>query len=429
MCKFETLFKCTNMFFPFIFGALGVYVFIFLKPDYYFDRIERNEIKELYYSRAIMNILVSKNILSNDNYSPLFRGYKGLIGYSRNISAFNYTKFKGSYYYSVKNYSYEYLLNNTVKKNEKCPKNKRQCGYLRKDLIVCLRNDEECPINDIKIDAQSSYTYKTIIYENILSFDNNYIHFTNKRTDNYILFDLLFSIKHPLSKIELLNSEYKDIFQLHEGEKQWYFSGKIDKINVYKQLDTTKITLKDLLTEYGTLKTFQDYPNYKTNYFNSTIFIYKKYALPFSITLEQVDLINNDINKLLLYLSFVLIFLTFAPSTGADTINSFNYAVLIYVIISLIHLLIIFLFFFNWKIIMNSGFLANFSDKNKFRIRVILLRIFYVVLAIVQNIMIIFELRKVCDKYGYYYEPKKKDLKKELKETKEAPLIPINNKE
>ena len=51
MCKFETLFKCTNLFFPFIFGSLGVYVFMFLKPDYYFDKTEINEIKELYYSK------------------------------------------------------------------------------------------------------------------------------------------------------------------------------------------------------------------------------------------------------------------------------------------------------------------------------------------------------------------------------------------
>ena len=51
--------------------------------------------------------------------------------------------------------SYYDLLNDgsIIKKNEKCPENKKSCGYIdTKQNILCLDKNKECPINYIKID-------------------------------------------------------------------------------------------------------------------------------------------------------------------------------------------------------------------------------------------------------------------------------------
>lgn len=46
-----------------------------------------------------------------------------------------------------------------------------------------------------------------ISYASLKIDDNEYIHFTNEKTDNQIAFDLLMSLEHPVSKIELLEKE------------------------------------------------------------------------------------------------------------------------------------------------------------------------------------------------------------------------------
>jgi len=98
------------------------------------------------------------------------------------VNAFNYDHLKGVYFYGEKksqaNYSYEKLKKLSVKKGEKCPANKKQCGYLNEELILCLDNSDTCPISDIIINNQVEYSVGNIKYNKINFIDDKYIHFT-----------------------------------------------------------------------------------------------------------------------------------------------------------------------------------------------------------------------------------------------------------
>ena len=110
-----------------------------------------------------------------------------------------------------------------------------------------------------------------------------------KQTDNQIIFDLLFSIEHPLSQLETSNKDYDKIFKLHYREIEEYYSGNINNIKTYKQFYNTGVTLKEFLTSIGKLETFTNIPYYKTKYFDSTIFIYKKFPMPISVPIEECE--------------------------------------------------------------------------------------------------------------------------------------------
>ena len=373
-----------------------------------------------------MNITKSFDLYEYDNYFPLFGSYKGLDGghsygecydifdgdcksddshyycddgdypLERNkcydfhsIPAFNYSKFDNEYYYAIKgskDFSYEYLKNNTVKEGEKCPNNKKKCGYLMEGLILCLGINEVCPINDIIINEQTHYSYNNIEYETI-SFRNKYnIHFTNQNTNNLILFDLLFSIEHPLSKIEIREELYNKIFQLHKRENHFYFNGSINEIKVYKQLYNTGETLKQLLQSLGYFNDFKLQPDYKTECFYSKIFIYKKYTLPFPITLEQVEDVDDKSDRFFIcsYICSLIFLFLFFPNYFYIYSN-YKWKKYHYIAIIIGHLIIIFTFFLNIQFI-NSEILKYFPDKNLYKNRQIYLYLSYFILIIIQNI-------------------------------------------
>ena len=102
------------------------------------------------------------------------------------------------------------------------------------------------------------YSTGNIKYNKIRFIDDKYIHFTNEKTDNQILFDLLFSINHPLSQIETSNKDYNKIFQLHYREIERNYSGNLDNIKSYKQFYNAGVTLKEFLTSIGKFETFKN---------------------------------------------------------------------------------------------------------------------------------------------------------------------------
>ena len=79
---------------------------------------------------------------------------------------------------------------------------------------------------------------------------NRYFHYTNEKINNQIIFDLLFSIENPLSKIEINKKFYKNIFRLHNRENDAYFSGNIDHIKAYKKLFNTEISFREFYNYY-----------------------------------------------------------------------------------------------------------------------------------------------------------------------------------
>jgi hypothetical protein len=105
-----------------------------------------------------------------------------------------------------------------------------------------------------------------------------------------------------LSKIETKESNYDKIFKLHEAETDIYYNGNIDDINAYNKIYNTGITLKELFISYNIFDTIQKEPNYKTEYYNSYIFLYKKYPVPLNgITEEGIKNMDNLYKNAFMY--------------------------------------------------------------------------------------------------------------------------------
>ena len=80
--------------------------------------------------------------------------------------------------------------------------------------------------------------------------ENEYIHYTNEKINNQILFDLILSIEHPASKIEISKKEHNNIFQLNKYENNYYYKGNIDNVKSLKKIYNTNITYEQRLKIY-----------------------------------------------------------------------------------------------------------------------------------------------------------------------------------
>ncbi len=90
---------------------------------------------------------------------------------------------------SNKNYFDYYKL--SVVNNTQCKSGYQPCGYLDKyDRILCLPQNEQCPINDIVYNNQNSYFHNNITYQTIKINENEYLHYTNKNIKGYIIIGL-----------------------------------------------------------------------------------------------------------------------------------------------------------------------------------------------------------------------------------------------
>ena len=84
-----------------------------------------------------------------------------------------------------KNY-FDYL-DSSVDIYDECPSGSRNCGKLDKERNLCVKRGEECPINDIVYNNQSTYTKNGILYNTVEIKENEYLHYTNRQTNNYII--------------------------------------------------------------------------------------------------------------------------------------------------------------------------------------------------------------------------------------------------
>ena len=84
--------------------------------------------------------------------------------------------------------NYEYLLQHS---GENCEENYKKCGILDTlGNIMCIPKEDECPINDIKVDLSSNYNkyisqgYKMAHLENLT--EEYSLYYTNMETDKEI---------------------------------------------------------------------------------------------------------------------------------------------------------------------------------------------------------------------------------------------------
>lgn len=93
------------------------------------------------------------------------------------------------YYKNFNNYfSYQSLLQNSVKKGEKCPDGTKKCGLLDlSEKVLCIDQNLSCPINKILVNnspvSPQDHNYQTLNFSDGLTF----LHYTNESVDNSVI--------------------------------------------------------------------------------------------------------------------------------------------------------------------------------------------------------------------------------------------------
>ena len=440
-----------------VFGCMFLFFFGIFFPAFKISphplNDERKEnLKEFYNMKPILNIIESNiSNLFNESYFPLFGKYKGLNGghafkncdklfegtcledKEKNEDKYCPTDEDGSkldwktcvdyipipevnyihyihnnekYYYSEKiNKTNEMLFKMTVKEKEKCPENTKNCGILSLGSRLCFNIEDECPINDIIINRQSEYIDNNIIYKSLKMKENEYLHYTNEKTDNQIIFDLILSLEHPLSIIETSKKKYFNIiYKLCQYENEYYYKGNINNIKSLKKIYNTNKNYKELIQLYNIYNLITSEPTYKTEYFSSNIFLYKKYSIPLlKATYQEIEQYDKDIliSYIFNYLSAVLL----CPlGMSLFSIHKYPNTILFYLGVLIIDGLISFFFFFKFKCLTSNIFEDNyvFKEANTDRKRLLGLHSSYFSLTIIHNFAFVYIW--ICKKYDDYYK-------------------------
>jgi hypothetical protein len=435
----------------FLLGFIGIFVCAFKIPSNLFDYLENLQIINMYNSRPIMDIIVSENELPYKNTTyPLLGKYNGINGGHKylgcyrtfpgscyddiksgkevycpgdetktkliyeyctnniNIPETNYSIYKSKFLYAEKTMRkirYETLLTNAISENQPCPNNQKKCGYLNEGLVICYDMNETCPINDIIFDNNSIHSEGNINYTSLKINDNEYIHFTNEKTDNQIFFDLILSIEHPLSKIELPENEETNTFQLHENEIDMYYIGNIDGIKVFKQLYNTNLTYEEIARTYNIYDQMANDTRYKKSKFKSNMFIYKKNPIPFSRYTKKDIFDYNDGYHLAYVLNYVACAFLIVSSVFIILIVVIWYYRIFFVLgMALFDGVVILFFSLTIKYLSNSEIfnkdIDSFADKDYHRVQLLTLYCFYFSIAVLKILFGLFLI---------FYKPIKND--------------------
>ena len=128
--------------------------------------------------------------------------------------------------------------------------------------ILCINEGEKCPINDIVYNTQSNYTKDNIIYESVKinigkEFQNEYIHYTNEQTENFIITNLTIigggGSAFPCGSND--NDEFEsisavDINKYCEGKETnftYYFFNKLSSVQFEQFYNENNLSLIDLV--------------------------------------------------------------------------------------------------------------------------------------------------------------------------------------
>ena len=108
-----------------------------------------------------------------------------------------YKYFKGNRLCTSKrpNKNYFDYLDSSIDINEQCKNGTKKCGKLDINRILCVKETENCPINDIVYNNQQFYISNNINYTSIKlnsekKEEYEYIHYTNEQIDNFIITNL-----------------------------------------------------------------------------------------------------------------------------------------------------------------------------------------------------------------------------------------------
>ena len=208
-----------------------------------------------------------------------------------------YKYFKGARLCTSKrpNKNYFDYLQSSIGINEICKEGTKKCGKLDVNRILCVKEGEKCPINDIVYNYQSNYTKDNITYESMKISYNEYIHYTNEQTENYIITNLTIigggESAFPCGSNDndkFYSISEVDINRYCKGEETnytYYFFNKLSSVRFKQFYDENNLSLIDLEEYQKDIYYKEDMVLFSTGYF--------------SLSEEDIKIIKrpSDINK------------------------------------------------------------------------------------------------------------------------------------
>jgi hypothetical protein len=307
---------------------------------------------------------IRNEIFQNDSF-PMFHFYIGLESPSKDFSSYDsfYTWqgtnkekslvkinkiFSNQFFYEKSNKTYFDYLNKSIKEGENCNDNYKKCGILdSKKNILCLPENEECPLNYFKIsdfelfDLLPEYNHIELI-ESITGI-KKYIYFTNNKIDN----DIITNFKISFDKPCVLSKEHNWIsMNPNENEKS---SNCITSINdeLYDKSYTEvgdNIHMKSLYYD-NNIKTFNDYSSEKVKLYTKKFnYIKEDCSYNFIKDYEKLfmKIINNISNfKIIGYINSILLIIHFIIFCFGLKNRKKNIIILIILNILILYLIII----------------------------------------------------------------------------------------
>ena len=278
-CCFNTLNKkCYQAII--MFSSVLIFTFEMILVAAIYNSIKPEEIQSFIFSETpLYDFEISENNINNKE-NIIFFEFKGRERKEGNNTVTydetNITKILGNkFLYNGKDRNYfDYKKEYSVEYGSNCPENHKNCGILDSgDRILCLPNDEECPLNGLWISNggpnsnYDGYEYKKV-YDSI---DNSlyYIYYTNNNPNGKVITEFKLSSGVPCAK-----SSEKNWYQYYNNEVEKYegciSNGKGISSN-YIQVSNSVIKMGSLYWDNGLL----DPPSFE-NAKDKTVFLYAR---------------------------------------------------------------------------------------------------------------------------------------------------------
>ena len=206
--------KCYQM--GIIFVSFFIIIFQMVLCIFVENSIKPEEIETFIFSeRPLFDFEISDSYIYNKKNITFFE-FKGrqkregnkTITYDKKT----FTKILGNeFFYDGKDRNYfDYKNKYSVPSGQSCATNYKKCGILDSEgRILCLPNDEECPLNGFlisdKLDENGFDGVSPIQVTDNFNYKIYYVYFTNKNTDDKIITDFKLSHGSPCAQISEIN--------------------------------------------------------------------------------------------------------------------------------------------------------------------------------------------------------------------------------
>ena len=264
------------------------------------------------------------------------------------------------------------MLENSVKAGEECKEGYKKCGILDSmNNIVCMPNNDMCPINYIKV-TDSQEPPSECINCKTIQLDLNYLHYGNENTNNSIVTN--FKTSDDRSKVCLDQGEYNSKMKRYTLDNIDHYGCENEFNNIlyderYTYLDTIpKVTVFE---DNGILMKVERLPKFpvesireqQTSLFTRSFQGFDKQCLKKTgINLEQYEKLEGRItaNKWLTFVSLLfivvnIIFIVTLLYKGRFDMSTFEAKIaLVFKLISLIFIIIPLILFGGVSSIMNE---------------------------------------------------------------------------